>query len=125
MNILICDTAAFREAPEIEAYLAAKYPANVYVIRGVNATYCTAHGTQVLQQADIDAADAIIFAESYHYQFALDSFPDITGNPLSPATVTKRVFIIDEIYTGAAAFREAPDLEKYMTKVELKLLPIL
>lgn len=119
MNILLCDTAAFREVPVLEAYLAGKYPANAYVQRGVNATYCTAHATQVIQQADIDAADVIVFAESYHYQFALDLFPSIAGNPLSP-TLAKRVFIIDEIYTGAAA-----DTEKYLTKAELKLLPIL
>jgi len=123
MNILICDTeaSAIGEAAFIAAYLTAKYAANAYVVRGVNDYYCTLGGTQVLQQADIDAADVIIFAKDYHYQYALNLFPQMNGNPLASAPVTRKIYKMDD----AGDITTPSSYPTYLTKVELKLLPIL
>lgn len=128
MNVLIVDTCDNDKAPALAAYLTLVFAAHGFTARGVNQKYCTDLGTDYLQQADINAANLIVFADEFHYEAAKLRFPDMSGSPLNAAGVTRNIMVLnipDYYVYGASAAQQTAATQAYMTKAQTKLTPLL
>lgn len=128
MNILIVDTANKDKAPVLAAFLASAFAAmaHTYVSKGVSAVYSAA--PDYLADANIAAANVIVFADELHYEMAKLRFPSMAGSPLDPAGTTKKVIVLnipDYYVYGASVAQQTMATEAYMTQAQLKLNTLL
>lgn len=77
MNTLFICTSNKDRSPALEKYFSDKYKGvtdKQFRSAGINKFFCMKKGTHYLEQADIDWADLIVFAEAIHQEITMRKF---------------------------------------------------
>lgn len=120
-RVLFVCTSGKDRSPALVEYFKEIAPQHEYRCAGINTYFCSKKGTHLIDEADIEWADLIVYAEQVHFDVVTKIFQLVVYRP-SPNDLVqiikcKREYVI----LNCGDYQQGCIGEDYLTKAQLKL----